>query len=499
MKKESVGIVETKYFKIAKDLKLESGKTLSDVTIAYETYGNLNKEKNNAILVCHALSGDAHAAGWHKGDEKPGWWEILIGPGKALDSEKYFIISSNVLGGCKGSTGPSSINPFSSKINKENEETNENKYGLDFPLVTIKDMVNAQKKLIDSFKIKKLLAVIGGSMGGMQVLQWMVSYPKMVKKAIPIATTAHSSPQQIAFNEVGRQAITSDYNWKDGKYYLSEPPENGLAVARMVAHITYLSNESMYEKFGRDLKDKEELSYDFTMDFQVESYLHYQGESFVKRFDANSYLYISKAIDYFDLSSNGSLIEGFKDVKSKVQIIAIESDWLYPPDQSKNILTALNANNVEVSYNELKSSYGHDAFLLEGGQLNYIVSSFLSDTVVKDLMYQSITTITKDTKIEDAAKKMLKEHVTHLPVIGEDHKLIGIVTAWDLSKSIATKCNDLNEIMTKNVKTCTSNEPIEKIASKMKKYDISCLPVIDENSKLKGIITTDQISHLLTK
>jgi len=495
MKKESVGIVETKYYKITEDLKLESGKTLSDVTIAYETYGKLNKEKNNAILVCHALSGDAHAAGWHKKDKKPGWWEILIGPGKALDSEKYFIISSNVLGGCKGSTGPSSINP---NLNVE-KDLNKEKYCLDFPLVTIKDMVNAQKKLVDSFKIKKLLAVIGGSMGGMQVLQWMVSYPKMVKKAIPIATAAHSSPQQIAFNEVGRQAIISDPNWKNGNYYSSDPPENGLAIARMVAHITYLSNESMYEKFGRDLKDKDELSYDFTMEFQVESYLHYQGESFVKRFDANSYLYISKAIDYFDLSSNGSLIEGFKDVESKVQIIAIESDWLYPPDQSKDILTALNANNVEVSYNELKSSYGHDAFLLEGGQLNYLVSKFLSDTVVKDLMHQNITTITKDTKIEDAAKKMFKEHVTHLPVIGDDSKLIGIVTAWDLSKSIARKCNKLNEIMTKNVKTCTSNEPIEKIASKMKKYDISCLPVVDGDYKLKGIITTDQISHLLTK
>ena len=499
MKKESVGIVETKLFNLTDDLQLESGKTLSNVTIAYETYGKLNKEKNNAILVCHALSGDAHAAGWHKGDSKPGWWEILIGPGKALDSEKYFIISSNVLGGCKGSTGPSSPKPNSSKKDNGKKESNENLYGLDFPLVTIKDMVNAQKKLVDSFKIKKLLAVVGGSMGGMQVLQWMVSYPKMVKKAIPIATAGRSSPQQIAFNEVGRQAIISDLNWNNGDYYLSEPPENGLALARMVAHITYLSNESMYEKFGRDLKDKDELSYDFKLDFQVESYLHYQGESFVKRFDANSYLYISKAIDYFDLSKNGSLIEGFKDVKSKVQIIAIDSDWLYPPDQSKDILTALNANDVDVSYNELKSNYGHDAFLLDGGQLNYIVSNFLSDTVVQDLMYQNITSITKETKIEDAAKKMFKEHVTHLPVINEDQKLIGIVTAWDLSKSIATKCSTLNEIMTKNVETCNSNDPIEKIASQMKKYDISCLPVVDDDNKLKGIITTDQISHLLTK
>lgn len=494
MNNESVGIVETKYFKIDGDLKLESGKILNDVTIAYETYGKLNKDKNNAILVCHALSGDAHAAGWHEGDRKPGWWEILIGPGKALDSEKYFIISSNVLGGCKGTTGPSSLNPHND--NKQN--TSKKRYGLEFPVVTIKDMVKAQKKLVNSFNIKKLLAVVGGSMGGMQTLQWIVSYPEMVKKAIPIATTARSSPQQIAFNEVERQAIISDLNWNNGNYYDLQAPEKGLGLARMVAHIKYLSNESMYEKFGRDLKDKKEVSYDFSMDFQVESYLHYQGESFVKRFDANSYLYISKAIDYFDLTSNDSLIEGFKNIKAKVQIIAIDSDWLYPPDQSKEILTALNANNVDVSYNELKSSYGHDAFLLEGGQLNYIVSNFLKDTVVNDLMNSDISTIDEDAKIEDAAKTMLKENVTHLPVVDDEKRLIGIVTAWDLSKSIAINCSTLKEIMTKNVKSCTSDESIEKVASKMKKHDISCLPVVDYDFKVKGIITTDQISHLLS-
>lgn len=488
MKKESVGIVETKYFNIKGDLKLESGKSLSDVTIAYETYGKLNKEKNNAILVCHALSGDAHAAGWHKGDRKPGWWEIFIGPGKALDSEKYFIISSNILGGCSGSTGPSSINPATGKC-----------YNLDFPILTIKDMVKAQKKLVESFDIKQLLAVVGGSMGGMQVLQWLVSYPKMVKKAVPIATTAHSSPQQIAFNEVGRQAIITDPNWNNGDYYDKEiGPRNGLALARMIAHITYLSDESMYEKFGRDLKDKKEVSYDFSMDFQVESYLHYQGDSFVKRFDANSYLYITKAIDYFDLSSNGSLIEGLKDVKSKVQIIAIDSDWLYPPDQSKDLLMALNANNIEVSYAELKSSYGHDAFLLEGGQLNYIVSNFLTNTLVQDLMNENISTIKKDAKIKDAAMLMMSEHVTHLPVTTDDNKLLGIVTAWDLSKSIAINCSSLNDIMTKDVKTCQSDETIEMIARKMRKYDISCLPVVNDEYKIEGIITTDQISHLLS-
>ncbi|MBZ9570876.1 homoserine O-acetyltransferase [Methanobrevibacter sp. TMH8] len=488
MKRESVGIVETKFFNIKGDLKLESGKTLSDVTIAYETYGKLNKEKNNAILVCHALSGDAHAAGWHEGDRKPGWWEIFIGPGKALDSEKYFIISSNILGGCSGSTGPSSINPATGKT-----------YNLDFPVITIKDMVKAQKKLIESLEISELLAVVGGSMGGMQVLQWAVSYPDMVKKAVPIATTAHSSPQQIAFNEVGRQAIITDPNWNNGDYYDKEVgPRNGLALARMVAHITYLSDESMYEKFGRDLKDKKEVSYDFSMDFQVESYLHYQGDTFVKRFDANSYLYITKAIDYFDLSSNGSLIEGLKNIKSKIQIIAIDSDWLYPPDQSKDILMALNANDIEVSYSELKSSYGHDAFLLEGGQLNYVVSNFLTNTLVKDLMNVNVSTIKKDAEIKDAAMLMMSEHVTHLPVITDDNMLLGIVTAWDLSKSIAVNCSKLNDIMTKDVKTCKSNETIEVIATKMRKYDISCLPVVNDEYKLEGIITTDQISHLLS-
>ncbi|MDR0900166.1 MAG: homoserine O-acetyltransferase, partial [Methanobrevibacter sp.] len=467
---------------------LESGKKISDITIAYETYGKLNKEKNNAILVCHALSGDAHAAGWHEGDKKPGWWEIIIGPGKSLDTEKYFIISSNVIGGCKGSTGPSSINPETGK-----------EYGLDFPVVTIKDMVNAQKKLIENFKIEQLLAVVGGSMGGMQVLQWIVSYPKMVKKAIPIATTAHSSPQQIAFNEVGRQAIITDPQWKKGSYYNENTKvENGLSLARMIAHITYLSDESMYEKFGRDLKDKEEVSYDFTMDFQVESYLHYQGESFVKRFDANSYLYITKAIDYFDLSENGSLIDGLKKVESKVKIIAIDSDWLYPAVQSKELLTALNANDVDVSYSELQSSYGHDAFLLEDGQLNYLISNFLKDTRVKDIINENVYTIAKEAKIEEAAKLMMEKRVTHLPVVANNKKLIGIVTAWDLSKSIATECNNLEDIMTKDVKTCKSNEAIEIIASRMKKYDISSLPVVTDDLKLEGIITTDQISHLMS-
>ena len=488
MNKESVGIVETKYLNISEPIELDSGKVLDEITVAYETYGELNKEKSNAILVCHALTGDAHAAGWHEGDKKPGWWEIVIGPGKALDSEKYFIICSNVLGGCKGTTGPSSINP---KTKKE--------YGLDFPVITISDMVKVQKNLVDSFGISQLYAVIGGSMGGMQVLEWMVSYPKMMKKAIPIATAAMSYPQQIAFNAVGRQSIFSDPNWNSGNYYeTGEIPRNGLSLARMIAHITYLSDESMDIKFGRGLQDKDEISYDFTVDFQVESYLKYQGESFVKRFDANSYLYITKAVDLFDLSVNDSLIDGFKDVEAKIEVISVDSDWLYPTEQSTEIVTALNANDVEVSFSEIKSNYGHDAFLLEKGQLNYIFANFLSDNVVEDLMMEQIATIKADADVVEAAKLMLDGHVTHIPVVTDENKLIGIVTSWDLSKSIATDSNHLKDIMTTTVKYCNAGDTIEEVARKMRKFDISCLPVVDEDMVVLGLITTDQISNLLS-
>ena len=488
MIKESVGIVETKYFHIEEPIKLDSGKVLDNVSVAYETYGELNKEKSNAILICHALTGDAHAAGWHKGDKKPGWWEIVIGPGKALDSEKYFIICSNVLGGCKGTTGPSSINP---KTNKP--------YGLDFPVITIGDMVNVQKKLIDSFGISQLTAVIGGSMGGMQVLEWMVSYPEMMKKAIPIATTAMSSPQQIAFNDVGRQAIFADPNWNKGNYYATgELPKNGLSLARMIAHITYLSDESMDIKFGRGLQDKDEISYDFSVDFQVESYLKHQGEVFVKRFDANSYLYITKAVDLFDLRINDSLIDGFKNIESKIHIISVDSDWLYPTEQSTEMVTALNANNVDVSFSEIKSNYGHDAFLLEKGQLNFILLKFLSESTVEDLMMEKVASIRENANVQDAAKLMLDKHVTHIPVVTDDYKLIGIVTSWDLSKSIATNSNQLKDIMTTTVKYCHAQDTIEEIARMMRKFDISCLPVVDEDMKVLGLITTDQISNLLS-
>ena len=460
MKQNTVGRVITKYFSIEDDLKLSSGKTLSNVELAYETYGELNSAKSNAVLVCHALTGDAHAAGKYTGNknEKPGWWDMVIGPGKALDTDKYFVICSNVLGGCKGSTGPASINPATGE-----------KYALDFPIITIEDMVHAQKKLIEHLGIDKLYAVIGGSMGGMQALQWTVSYPNMMKKASIIATTARSSPQQIAFNEVGRQSIILDNNWNRGKYYDQEKaPRSGLAVARMIGHITYLSDASMYQKFGRDLQDKTELSYDFTVDFEVESYLHHQGETFVK-----------------------------KDVEAKIQIIAVDSDWLYPVDQSKDLLAALQTNDVDVIYNEVKSDYGHDAFLLENGQMNFLLSNFLSEHHVGDVMKTEVPTICIDSTVKEAAIIMFDNEITHLPVVNDDKTLAGIVTAWDLSKSIVEDCSELREVMTKDVRTCKSTDEIEDIARLMKKYNISCLPVVDGDD-LKGLITTDRISHLIS-
>jgi len=303
---EDIFYVETQYYTFAhppNELVLESGEKLGPITLAYETYGELNKDRTNAILILHALSGDAHVAGYHKGDRKPGWWDNMVGPGKAFDTNKYFVICSNVIGGCKGSTGPSSINPATGKP-----------YGLDFPVITIRDMVNAQRYLIDYLGIEKLLCVAGGSMGGMQALQWTVSYPERVRSAIPIATASRNKAMQIAFNEVGRQAIMSDPNWNRGDYYGKTPPNTGLAIARMVGHITYLSETSMEQKFGRRLRQKEKYGYDFSIDFEVESYLHYQGLSFTQRFDANSYLYITKAIDYFDLANGyGSLFEAFSN------------------------------------------------------------------------------------------------------------------------------------------------------------------------------------------
>jgi homoserine O-acetyltransferase len=358
---------QTEYFTFAyppEELTLESGEKLGPITLAYETYGKLNKEKSNAVLVLHALSGDAHAAGLGD-DESLGWWDSLIGPGKGIDTNKYFVICSNVVGGCKGSTGPSSINPKTTKP-----------YGLSFPIITIGDMVQAQWRLINHLGIMKLLAVVGGSMGGMQVLQWMVSYPDKIRSAIPIATTLKHTPQQIAFNEVGRQAIMADPHWRKGNYYTSKPPAKGLAVARMIGHITYMSDTSMAEKFGRKTRaDKEPFK--FSADFEVEGYLRYRGDNFVKRFDANSYLYITKAIDYFNILNGHSLGSVFKGLKVKVLVLAFKSDWLYPAYQSQEIVKACKLAGVDASYCEINSTYGHDSFLLEIEQEAQLISHFL--------------------------------------------------------------------------------------------------------------------------
>jgi homoserine O-acetyltransferase len=366
---EGLGLVETKYFTFANppdELILESGEKLGPVTLTYETYGTLNSDKSNAILILHALTGDAHVAGFHEGDQDPGWWDNMIGHGKAFDTDQYFVICSNVIGGCRGSTGPSSINP---KTNKP--------YGLDFPLITIKDMVDAQSRLVRSLGISKLLCVAGGSMGGMQVLQWVVSFPEMVKTAIPIATSARHSPQQIAFNEVGRQAIMADPAWKEGQYYGHAAPSRGLAVARMIGHITYMSDVSMAEKFGRRVKE-ERPEKKFSPDFEVEGYLQYRGDNFVKRFDANSYLYITKAIDRFDLTNGAGLEKVFKSASGiKFLVIAFKSDWLYPAYQSKEIVRACKQAQIDVSYCELNSTYGHDAFLIEIEEQEHFIKNFL--------------------------------------------------------------------------------------------------------------------------
>jgi homoserine O-acetyltransferase len=360
----SVGIVKPQVFTFD-TLKLESGEKFGPVSLAYETYGVLNKDKSNAILITHALSGDAHAAGVHEGADNPGWWDEFIGPAKAFDTDQYFVICSNILGGCKGSTGPASINPKTAKS-----------YALDFPLITINDIVNAQKRLVDHLGIEKLLSVIGGSMGGQQALSWLVNYPQNLRSAVPIATTIKHSPQQIAFNEVGRQAIMADAHWKSGNYYEGPAPSKGLAVARMIGHITYMSDKSMAEKFGRTKKDVAE-TFKFTADFEVEGYLRYRGDNFVKRFDANSYLYITKAMDNFDASGGQRFEDVLQGTKVKVLVISFKSDWLYPAYQSKEIVKACKLAGVETTYCEIDSTYGHDAFLLEVEEETHLIKHFL--------------------------------------------------------------------------------------------------------------------------
>jgi homoserine O-acetyltransferase len=368
----SAGIVRTKHVTFdqpGQELALEGGGTLAPFTIAYETYGKLSERRDNAVLVTHALSGDAHVAGRHSAnDRRPGWWDMMIGPGKGLDTDKYFVISSNVIGGCSGSTGPASQNPATGRP-----------YGTDFPIITIADMVNAQALLLDHLGIEKLLAAVGGSMGGMQVLEWAVSHPERVHLCVPLATAARQPTQAIAFNEVGRQAIMADPDWRGGHYYGGKPPAKGLGVARMIGHITYLSDEAMQEKFGHRLHDLHGYSFTFSPDFEVESYLRHQGLSFTNRFDANTYLYITRALDYFDLTrQHGSLVHAFRDVTARFLVLAFSSDWLHPPYQLKEIVSALRATHKHVSYYEVESHYGHDAFLLEREKMEGIIGAFLA-------------------------------------------------------------------------------------------------------------------------
>ena len=351
-------------------LRLDSGADLSPLTIAYQTYGRLNEARSNAVLICHALTGDQHAANTHPATGKPGWWDIMIGPGKPIDTDRFFVICSNVIGGCMGSTGPSSENPATGEP-----------YALDLPVITVRDMVRAQAMLVDELGIETLFCVAGGSMGGMQVLQWAASYPQRVFSALPIATAAKHSAQNIAFHEVGRQAVMADPDWCGGNYRNEEQsPKKGLAVARMAAHITYLSETALHRKFGRNLQDRETLTFGFDADFQIESYLRYQGMTFVDRFDANSYLYLTRAMDYFDLVSDydGNLANAFMGTETRFCLVSFTSDWLFPTEANRDIVHALNAAGAHVSFVEVETDRGHDAFLLDEPELFDTVRGFLT-------------------------------------------------------------------------------------------------------------------------
>jgi homoserine O-acetyltransferase len=371
---EQVGIAR---FGADAPLPLDSGRTLTPFEVAYTTYGRLNAERSNAILVCHALTGDQFSATPNPETGREGWWTTMIGPGKPVDTDRYFVISSNVIGGCMGSSGPSSLDPATGK-----------RFGLAFPVLTIADMVRAQARLVDHLGIDSLFAVIGGSMGGMQVLEWAARYKDRVFAALPIATSARHSSQNIAFHEVGRQAIMADPDWCGGRYYdqadatLAIGPRKGLAVARMAAHITYLSDEALHRKFGRNLHDRAERTFSFDSDFQVESYLRYQGHGFVDRFDANSYLYITRAMDYFDLPAehDGKLANAFAGTRTRFCCVSFTSDWLYPTRENRLIVQALNAVAANVSFVEVTSDKGHDAFLLDEPELLATVSGFLKSS-----------------------------------------------------------------------------------------------------------------------
>ena len=369
----SVGIVKTKYFTFAEGqdtFRLENGLTLGPVTVAYETYGELNENADNVIVIEHALTASAHAAGRHAPEDKvPGWWDVMIGPGKAFDTDKYFVVCSNILGGCYGTTGPSSVNPATGK-----------RYAFEFPVITIKDMVRVQKALLDSLGARRIKAVAGGSMGGMQALEWSLSYPDMVDSVVLVASGAVSNPQSIAIHKVGIRAIMDDPDWKGGDYYGGNPPAKGLAIARMIGHITYLSHNWLWQKFGRNHPDPESMKLRLDSNFDIEDYLEYQGMKFVERFDANSYIYIMRAIDIYDAAEGyGSLAESFARMKCKKALVAsFTSDWLFPPYQSREVVDAIRENKVLCDYHEIDSPYGHDSFLLEYRTLTESIKELLS-------------------------------------------------------------------------------------------------------------------------
>ena len=356
-------------FPAEQPLALDAGNALAPLTIAYQTYGTLNADKSNAVLICHALTGDQHVANVHPVTGKPGWWNVLVGPGKPIDTDRYFVICSNVVGGCLGTTGPASVDPSTGRA-----------FGLDLPVITIRDMVRAQAMLVDHLGIDTLFCVAGGSMGGMQVLQWAALFPHRVFSAMPIATAARHSSQNIAFHEVGRQAIMADPEWCGGRYLDAETrPEKGLSVARMAAHITYLSDQALHAKFGRKLQNRAAPTFTFDADFQIESYLRYQGRSFVERFDANSYLYMTRAMDYFDLAADygGVLANAFKDTRTRFCVVSFTSDWLFPTSDSRAVVHALNAGGALVSFVEIETDKGHDAFLLDIPELVETSQGFL--------------------------------------------------------------------------------------------------------------------------
>jgi homoserine O-acetyltransferase len=354
----------------AEPLRLDSGHQLADLQIAYQTYGELDASRANAILICHALTGDQHVANTHPVTQKPGWWQLMVGPGKPIDTDRYFVICSNVIGGCMGTTGPASVNPATGRA-----------YGLDLPVITVRDMVRAQAMLLDRLGIETLFSVAGGSLGGMQVLQWAASYPDRVFSALPIGTAGRHSSQNIAFHEVGRQAVMADPEWRGGRYIdAGVSPRKGLAVARMAAHITYLSDEALHRKFGRNLQDRDKPTFGFDADFQIESYLRHQGMSFVERFDANAYLYMTRAMDYFDLAADhgGRLANAFRGTRTRFCVVSFTSDWLFPTIESKAVVRALNAAGASVSFVEIETDGGHDAFLLDEPELFATVRGFLT-------------------------------------------------------------------------------------------------------------------------